>query len=277
MPVTPTSSSTPTYDQDQDQYEDGDGDEDSTNGATTSSSATSGRPTGSTGGAAAAGSIQCYRLASDFPPTSQWVSLQTLIDTSRPDMVGSSNDGPDEADAVIAAVPSVAESAGLDPRIAFAMMMQESSGKVRPIVGDNGKSYGLFQAQIPGIPLCNDYAKNECPDDVIRTQAEFGIFGHKGTGAPVAPSIAYWIGAEDGNVGRALRGYNTGSVPDPNDLTQSGGATASYVSDVANRLTGALKGAKHQATSMPVAGMDHGNDGRSLVGRASFKFIVHKM
>ncbi|CAL8582990.1 hypothetical protein XPA_008628 [Xanthoria parietina] len=222
--------------------------EDDTNGATTTSTTTSSTAGPSNVVSPGTGSLQCYRLASEFPPSSQWVSLQTLIDTSRPDMVGSSNDGPNEADAAIAAVQSVSESAGLDPRIGFAMMMQESSGKVRPIIGDYGKSYGLFQAQIPGIPLCNDYAKNECPEDVITTQVEFGIFGHAGTGSPVAPGIAYWMGAEGGNVGRALRGYNTGSVPDPNDLTQAGGATASYVSDVANRLTGALLGAKHQAT-----------------------------
>lgn len=147
-----------------------------------------------------------------------------------------------------ASFPSSLADARLPRRIGFAMMMQESSGKVRPIIGDYGKSYGLFQAQIPGIPLCNDYAKNECPEDVITTQVEFGIFGHAGTGSPVAPGIAYWMGAQGGNVGRALRGYNTGRVPDPNDLTQAGAATKSYVSDVANRLTGALLGAKHQAT-----------------------------
>ena len=129
------------------------------------------------------------------------------------------------------------------------MMMQESSGKVRPIIGDSGKSYGLFQAQIPGIPLCDHYAKNECPEDTITTQIEFGIFGHAGTASPpVAPGIAYWMEAEDGNVGRALRGYNTGRIPDRNDLTHAGRATLSYVSDVANRLTGALFGAKHKAT-----------------------------
>lgn len=82
----------------------------------TTGRATTGTTTGTaTGPTGAAGSVKCYRLASDFPPSSQWVSLQSLIDTSRPDMVGSSNDGPDEADAAIAAVQSVSESAGLDP------------------------------------------------------------------------------------------------------------------------------------------------------------------
>ena len=79
---------------------------------------------------------------------------------------------------------------------------------------------------------------------------EEGIYGHKGTdSAPVAPGIAYWLGAEDGDVGRSLRGYNTGTIDDPSDLTNiPSGGTASYVSDVANRLVGGLSGAAHQAT-----------------------------
>lgn len=36
---------------------------------------------------------------------------------------------------------------------------------------------------------------------------------------------------------KALREYNSGSV-NPNDLSDGRGATASYVSDVANRLLG---------------------------------------
>ncbi|KAL8713218.1 MAG: hypothetical protein Q9220_002739 [cf. Caloplaca sp. 1 TL-2023] len=191
---------------------------------------------------------KCYRLDSDFPPVSQWMSIQCLINHSRPDMVGSSNDGPTEADLAIAAVQSQASIAGVDPRIPFAVMMQESSGKVRPIVGDYGLSYGLFQTQIDGVPLCDNYTKNECPESVITAQVQFGIFGHSGTGSPVAPGIAYWLSAEGGDVGRALRGYNTGSVKDPSDLTNSGGGTTSYVSDVANRLVGGLLGAQHQYT-----------------------------
>ncbi|KAL8948807.1 MAG: hypothetical protein Q9222_005036 [Ikaeria aurantiellina] len=191
---------------------------------------------------------KCYQLNSDFPPVSQWMSIQCLINHSRPDMVGSSNDGPNEADLAIAAVQSQASIAGIDPRIPFAVMMQESSGKVRPIVGDYGLSYGLFQTQIDGVPLCDNYTKNECPESVITAQVQFGIFGHSGTGSPVAPGIAYWLSTEGGDVGRALRGYNTGSVTDPNDLTNVVGGTASYVSDVANRLVGGLLGAQHQYT-----------------------------
>lgn len=197
------------------------------------------------------------------------MSLACLINHSKPDMVGSSDDGPDEADHVIAAVQSVAQKAGIDAyvliyvsvslnatdhvlfsRIPFALMMQESSGKVRPIIGDWGKSFGLFQVQMANAALCTGYAKNECPSTVITNMVEEGIYGHNGTdSAPVAPGIAYWLPAEGGDVGRALRGYNTGTVDDPNDLTDiPSGGTKSYVSDIANRLVGGLLGAAHQDT-----------------------------
>ncbi|KAI4183230.1 MAG: hypothetical protein LQ346_006401 [Caloplaca aetnensis] len=199
-------------------------------------------PTGSTG------TPKCYRYASEFPPESAWMSLDCLISHDRADMVSYSKDGPDEADNAIAAVQAVAGQAGIDPRVAFAVMMQESSGKVRPIIGDWGKSYGLFQVQIPGVPLCDDYPVNQCPSSVITSQVEHGIYGHSGRDtAPQAPGIAYWLEAQGGDVGRAVRGYNTGSVPDPNDLTAASG-TRSYASDIANRLVGGLLGAQHQYT-----------------------------
>lgn len=36
----------------------------------------------------------------------------------------------------------------------------------------------------------------------------------------------------------AARGYNSGKIPESGDLSEAAGATACYVSDVANRLTG---------------------------------------
>ncbi|KAL8653025.1 MAG: hypothetical protein Q9210_002343 [Variospora velana] len=190
----------------------------------------------------------CYRFASQFPPKSAWVSLNCLISHARPAMVTSFNNGPSEADNAIAAIKAVSRQARIDPRIAFAVMMQESSGKVRPIIGDTGKSYGLFQVQQPGIPLCNNYAKNHCPKSVITSQVQNGIYGHNGTSTPPqAPGLAYWMRVQRDNIGRAVRGYNSGSVPNPSDLTNAT-ATRSYASDIANRLVGGLLGAQHKNT-----------------------------
>ena len=84
--------------------------------------------------------------------------------------------------------------------------------------------------------------------------AAYGIFGHalniqkdgSVTGEsppPQAPGLGYWLALEEGNVGKAVRGYNTGRVPDGEDLMETWGiGTKRYVSDVGNRLTGGMAG-----------------------------------
>lgn len=136
--------------------------------------------------------------------------------------------------------------------------MQESVGFVRPGEGDNGASHGLFQVQLPSgaAATCDGTAVNTCPYSTILEMVQDGVFGHAGTSTPQAPGIGYWVTAEGGDIAKALRGYNTGSVPDPKDLcnivatSSSTGkkyfaGTQTYVSDVANRLTGANAGLAH--------------------------------
>lgn len=65
---------------------------------------------------------KCYRYHSDFPSSSQWMSLSCIISHARPDMVGFSNDGPDEADNVISAIQAVSQQAGIDPYVSFRIM-----------------------------------------------------------------------------------------------------------------------------------------------------------
>ena len=148
----------------------------------------------------------------------------------------------------------------LDRRVPFALMMQESTGKVRPIHGDHGASHGMFQVQIPGAPTCDGTTLNTCSIQTITQMAAYGIFGQAlsvqpdgsitGTApTPIAPGIAFWLWNQGGNVGQALRGYNTGRVPDPSDLLQTGGVgTVTYVSDVANRLVGGTVGSPRPYT-----------------------------
>ena len=139
-------------------------------------------------------------------------------------------------------------------------MMQESTGKVRPIRGDGGASHGMFQVQIPDAPSCDGTARDACPIQTITQMAAYGILGQglevqvDGTitgspPAPVAPGIAYWLTSQAGDVGQALRGYNTGRVPDPSNLLQTEGVgTVTYVSDVANRLVGGTVGSPRPYT-----------------------------
>ena len=150
-------------------------------------------------------------------------------------------------------------------RIALAVVMQESIGFVRPGQGDDGASYGIFQVQLQAqyrpAAHCIGTAIDACPQANILAMAQDGIYGHNGTStAPVVPGLGHWMSFVGGNVGQALRSYNTGSIPDPakNDLTAITltncqgqnyfAGTQTYVSDVANRLTGAVVGAPHPET-----------------------------
>ena len=67
------------------------------------------------------------------------------------------------------------------------------------------------------------------------------------------------VPVEGGDIARAIRGYNTGSIIDPNDLAnivatdpttgkKYSAGTQAYVSDVANRMTGARVGLPHTPT-----------------------------
>lgn len=142
------------------------------------------------------------------------------------------------------------------------MVIQESNGYVRAGFGDNGASHGLMQVQrtSSGNPAsCYGTAVNTCPYNIILEMIQDGIFGHVGSTHPQAPGIAHWLSAEGRNTARAIRGYNTGSIIDPNDLAnivatdQKTGkkyfaGTQSYVSDVANRMTGARGNSSHVPT-----------------------------
>lgn len=44
---------------------------------------------------------------------------------------------------------------------------------------------------------------------------------------------------------RAARSYNSGLIPASGNLSEAAGATACYVSDIANRLTGWANGTRH--------------------------------
>ena len=139
--------------------------------------------------------------------------------------------------------------------------MQESIGFVRAGYGDGGSSSGLMQVQLLSgqAASCYDTSVNECPYTTILEMVQDGVFGHAGSTNAQAPGIGYWLPAEGGDVGKALRAYNTGKIIDPNDLANivatnpTNGkkyfaGTQAYVTDVANRLTGARVGLPHTPT-----------------------------
>lgn len=66
-----------------------------------------------------------------------------------------------------------------------------------------------------------------------------GVLGTTTSDTPVAPGIAFWLKIKGYDLATALRAYNSGNIPDWNDLSKATEiSTASYVSDIGNRLRG---------------------------------------
>ena len=114
--------------------------------------------------------------------------------------------------------------------------MQESNGHMHK-AGDGGKSIGLMQVQMlngeSGI-VCASYI---CTREEIHAMIAQGVLGTTRGDGPIAPGIASYL--RGNSVGTSLRWYNTGSLPNPADLSVATWfSTESYVSDVGNRLLG---------------------------------------
>ncbi|MCJ1264071.1 hypothetical protein MMC22_003942 [Lobaria immixta] len=170
--------------------------------------------------------LTCYRFRTDFPSIDKWISWDCPVSLNKPTLLV--HNRPDEADVVIAGVEAVAKKAGIDPRVAFAVAMQESNGMVRSL-SRNFNSFGIFQVPILEAASCDGTEVNECLAEIITEMAENGIYGHNGTvWRPRKPGLAYWIATQkDIALGLRERGY---------------------VSDIANRLVRGKFGARSGIT-----------------------------
>ena len=105
---------------------------------------------------------------------------------------------------------------------------------------------GMFQGLIPEATGCEGTRMNECSAETITMMAEKGIYGHVGTASsPLKPGLAFWIVTQD-DIALGLRGYNSRSITNKNDLTVALLGERSYVSDIANRLVGAKFGPRRR-------------------------------
>lgn len=121
-------------------------------------------------------------------------------------------------------------------------MIQESQGNVHTAAGDGGISYGLMQIQItPSNAVdCAGTVKGDCSSAKILSMFEEYLYGNGGSGSIfAAPGMGSCLQANGNDVAKALRCYNTGSVPDPSDLSVvSNESTPDYVSNIGNLLIG---------------------------------------
>ena len=175
-------------------------------------------------------SYKCF-TGSSFPTT--YLPFAQLLSVNRP-FISQHNDAA-TVDNIISAITSVSKTSGVRAELILAQIMQESGGDLSH-VGDSGKSIGLMQVQLTAeAPIQCD--PGQCTESEIVGMLQQSVTGHSGVGAPVSPGIAFDL--ESSGTGAALRIYNTGHLPDANNLqTATKCSTSSYVSDVANRLLG---------------------------------------
>ena len=163
-----------------------------------------------------------------------WSVNQAIIAASCENNFGLANNSPAETAALQSAIQSQASSAGVDPRLVLAMVMQESKGCVRvPTTSVGHPNPGLMQDD-NGPNTCNSGTPtNPCPDSTITGMISDGLtFGTSSLGACVKAALN--PGTAQGLFQAAFL-YNGDITDSQTSLT---GTTPCYASDVANRLTG---------------------------------------
>ncbi|KAH8588807.1 hypothetical protein B0O99DRAFT_465374, partial [Bisporella sp. PMI_857] len=177
--------------------------------------------------------------AGNFPERSKWVSFNQMFTANAVNMRVScanngwgANDSEEEIKLIRQGIDSVAQISGVDHRFILATIMQESVGCVRAPTTNNGViNPGLMQSH-------NGVSFN--PSDPAGSIRQMIIDGTQGTAS--GDGLVQGLN-KYGDVYRSARVYNSGSIASSGDLSDANGATACYVSDIANRLTGWVNGA----------------------------------
>ncbi|KAF7186000.1 hypothetical protein HII31_12663 [Pseudocercospora fuligena] len=173
-------------------------------------------------------------------PVAKWVSFEDMWNNNLDTLQNScgwldygENDSTEEIQDIYNAIQDRANASLVDHRLVLAFVLQESKGCVRvPNTKSSGgvKNTGLMQAHNG-----HEYTKKHQQASIV-AMIQDGVQGtKKGNG------IVQELNAYSGNPYAAARAYNSGYIPSSGDLSEAAGATACYVSDIANRLTGWVK------------------------------------
>lgn len=166
--------------------------------------------------------------ASSFPDPSQWQKFSLMWQQNLPAM--QINDTADQISFMKQAITTLAAESGIDKRVILGTIMQESSGNVhiRTTISPDGiRNPGLMQSHNGA-----EFSDNDPQGSILQMVSD----GTEGTAFGDGLKQCF---AHQGNIYAAMREYNSGSV-DVTNLSNGLGATPSYVSDIANRLMGAL-------------------------------------
>ncbi|KAM7213041.1 hypothetical protein V8F06_011595 [Rhypophila decipiens] len=176
-----------------------------------------------------------------WPAESQWASFDTIWNANLHNLgisctwMGQANNSPTEIAQLRSAVLSISQQSGVDARFILAVIMQESNGCVRVHTTNNGVTNPGLMQDHNGSFSC--YGVNPCPESSIIGMIRSGTMGTAhGEGLQQILNRIGGSGAQ--KTYRAARVYNSGSIHSSGDLSHPNGATGSYASDIANRLTG---------------------------------------
>ncbi|MCJ1387371.1 Syntaxin-binding protein 3 [Xylographa bjoerkii] len=173
--------------------------------------------------------------ASNFPPASAWQSFSALWALNLPALHAVDNDA--DIASIESSIQEISEDTNglpygpIDPRVILAVIMQESSGNADVDPTNNGVTN-------PGLMQSHDgVAYNSAdPAGSIKQMIHDGVLGVLTPGG--GDGLYNTTFEQSGSIWEGIRKYNSGSV-DVTNLSNALGATASYCSDIANRLMGA--------------------------------------
>lgn len=186
-----------------------------------------------TAGKANPSDYTCYSgPASNFPDPSTWISFNSMWAMLAADELTPIGDSADEQAAMLAAITRVAKNSMVDARVILATIVDESTGNVNVGCTNNGvQNCGLMQSH---NPVDTAFDASDVSNSILQMVRD----GVRGT--PSGPGLLGLFNDDaltGGNLWNVFRAYNSGSI-DAENLSDPMGATAAYVSNMANYLTG---------------------------------------
>ncbi|KAK0947482.1 hypothetical protein LTR29_001090 [Friedmanniomyces endolithicus] len=176
-------------------------------------------------------------VASNFPPASAWVSFEDMWNSNLQIFKTSckaNNHGPNNSDQIIQDIMDAIQNRSsvslVDHRFILAVILQESQGC--PRAGSTTSASGVVNPGLMQSHNGTSYNSDHSADSIL-AMVQDGTQGTASGGDGLVQNLDMY-----GSPYSAARGYNSGYIPKSGDLSEAAGATACYVSDVANRLTG---------------------------------------
>ncbi|TKA70290.1 hypothetical protein B0A55_06744 [Friedmanniomyces simplex] len=175
-------------------------------------------------------------VASNFPQPSAWVSFENMWNNNLQIFQTScktNKHGPNNSNQMIQEIYDAIQNRStvslVDHRFILAIILQESQGCPRA-----SATTSVSGVTNPGLMQSHNgtsYSPAHSADSILAMVQD----GTQGTSAGdgLVQNLDMY-----GSPYSAARGYNSGYIPRSGDLSDAAGATACYVSDVANRLTG---------------------------------------